>query len=135
MTQTGFHFKPLRPATWLAMTAAALLLSVGACEARAIPPPPPQPLFLDCSQTVFATETFMCGDAALVARDKSLGDLYATAAEDRSPHDLNALEADQRAWTTVRNRCAFKTDQRRCVVKAYDARTRALRAQITSAHR
>jgi uncharacterized protein len=111
------------------------LATLGAGAAQAIPPPPPQPLFLDCSQTVFVTETFMCDDDALIARDRALGDLYAVAAQGLSPQDLNALEADQRAWTTQRNRCAFKADQRRCVVKAYDARTRSLRARIRSTGR
>lgn len=135
MTQTGSHFKPLRPAAWPATLVIGLLLAVGAGGAQAIPPPPPQPLFLDCARTAFVTESFICDDAALVARDKALSDLYAVAATSLPPASLAALEADQRAWTAARNRCAFKADQRRCVVKAYDVRTRALRAQIGTTSR
>lgn len=123
MTQTGPHFKPLRrrviPATLAALAWAG--------AAAAIPPPPPQALFLDCARQVYATESFICQDPALVARDAALRKLYVQAAA-RPGGDRAALEADQRTWTAERNRCAFDSDQRRCVEAAYAGREAVLAA-------
>lgn len=110
MTQTGSHFKPLRR---LALAAAIFAVGWGG-PATAIPPPPPQGLFLDCARQVFATESFICRDPALLARDAALRVLYDDAAA-RTANGRMSLEADQRAWTAERNRCAFRSDQRRCV--------------------
>ena len=121
MTQTGSHFKPLRR---LALAAAIFAVGWGG-PATAIPPPPPQGLFLDCARQVFATESFICRDPALVARDAALRVLYDDAAA-RTANGRMSLEADQRAWTAERNRCAFRSDQRRCVEDAYAAREAAL---------
>ena len=121
MTQTGSHFKPLRR---LALAVAIFPLGWVA-TADAIPPPPPQGLFLDCAHQVFATESFICQDPALTARDAALRALYDRVAA-RSGSDRAALETGQRAWTAERNRCAFRDDQRRCVDDAYAAREAAL---------
>lgn len=88
----------------------------------AAPPPPWRSVFLDCARPVYATDSLVCGDPALLALNARLETVYDGIASGLAPESASALESEQRAWIGQRNRCAFKRKQRDCVIRLYRTR-------------
>lgn len=92
----------------------ALLLGLSQTEPDAVPPPPAR-TSADCASPVYAVDHLICADTVLSNDEDDLALLYA----ERGPSSEGGpwLE-DQRAWVARRARCAFRQNQRPCVIQA-----------------
>jgi uncharacterized protein len=89
----------------------------------------PRPSF-DCAKAAGEIETLICKDAALIALDRQLADVFARALK-RLPSKVAAEQRTvQRGWIADRNACADRDDPRACTELSYQ--TRIVELQIRS---
>ena len=109
--------------------ATGLLLAVQG--SGAVPPPLPQTR-ADCERPTYASDRLVCGDAALLALDRQVGEAWraiaATSPDSGTAADLPPLLEAQEAWFGRRSRCAFVEAQAACLEAAYRDRSRVLDA-------
>lgn len=116
----------------LAAATSACILAFTAGAAGAVPPPPPGPPVIDCAATTYATERFICGDSELLARTRAVEGAYESRRHQLPPAEALKLQDAQGVWSRERNMCAFKRDQRRCVIRSTDARLKTLAPRAPS---
>lgn len=88
-------------------------------------PPPIEQTTADCINPVYATDHYICADAALSGQEREIADLWRAAKADfpQSP-----WFETQTAWFKRRAMCAFQTDQGACVRGANEERRSVLTA-------
>ena len=94
------------------LLALALLMNLQQNAPAAVPPPPDR-TSADCASPVYVVDSLICSDATLLRTESDLARLHAAGVVAPGPW----IE-DQRAWLSRRARCAFREDQRGCVIKA-----------------
>lgn len=110
---------------------ATVAAAPAAVDVRAVPPATPAvpmaaPSF-DCAKANGAIDKAICADAALAAKDRTLGALYDRARRAVTGAERTRLADTQRAWLRIRNACA-EPDLAPCIGRAYDTRIRELEA-------
>jgi uncharacterized protein len=113
---------------WVVVAAGLTLAAHGG---GAVPPPLPQS-GADCKQPTYASDRLVCGDSALLALDRQVGESWRAIAATH-PATQTALELPRRleaqeAWFGRRSRCAFVEAQAACLEAAYRDRARVLDA-------
>ncbi len=107
---------------------AATCLALAAHGSGAVPPPLPQ-IGADCERPTYASDRLVCGDAALLALDRQVGEAWRViAAAQPAVVVLPPLLEAQEAWFRRRSRCAFVEAQAACLQAAYRDRARVLDA-------
>ena len=120
-----------------------LALSVAAaCSRRADKTPPPDsatmtpvaaeappPASYDCTGATQDMQKLVCGDAALAALDRKLGDVYKEAAAKQGSPPPAWFSAGQRDWIRERDACWTSSNQRACADSAYTLRIAELQAR------
>lgn len=79
----------------------------------------------DCTKAQSASEQLICTDETLSALDREMNNAF-NAALEAQREDASALQADQRSWIGLRNRCArgdlSEESARECIAILYRAR-------------
>ena len=88
--------------------------------AHAIPPPPEQSV-ANCTNPTYASDAFVCADAALLGLDRQVRDALTNLAFVNTVAP-KALVEDQEAWFRRRSLCAFSERQAGCLTAAYSER-------------
>jgi uncharacterized membrane protein len=89
-------------------------------DAHAIPPPPTQSV-ADCDRPTYASDQLVCTDPELLALDRKLGDLLATAVSSGQVAPVSLVEP-QESWLMRRSLCAFSGQHAACLKAAYSER-------------
>jgi uncharacterized protein len=112
----------MKAAAITGMAGLGLLLSEVAALAQ------PGPTF-DCGKAEHETESLICQDEELAAKDRKLAGVYSQAIAAMEEVDAGGQEAIrelktmQRGWIGGRNDCWMATDKRQCAIDSYDRRT------------
>ena len=91
-------------------------------EAAEAPPKERFPTSFDCATARPGAEEMICGDAALAAADRAMGQAYRRAMD--SGVDPDALRQEQRDWVAIREDAALRS--RQALAEVYDQRTQEL---------
>jgi uncharacterized protein len=95
---------------------ACLLALAGSASGLALPVAAQQPTF-DCAKAQGAVEKLICGDAALAALDRQLGEVYKSASAQAKGPLATRLREEQRGWVKGRNDC-WKADGQKTWITA-----------------
>jgi len=87
-------------------------------EAAQAPPKERFPTSFDCATARPGAEEMVCGDAALAAADRAMGQAYRRAM--RSGADPDDLRQEQRDWVAIREDAALRS--REALAQVYDQR-------------
>jgi uncharacterized protein len=115
----------MRALTSLGGLLACLMMAAPAGAQAPVPPPPSWSPSLDCNTRIYAVDSLICEDAALLTEARKVEAAYRQAIA-QHPAALEALQADQLAWSKQRNRCVFERKASRCVRRLQASRIRAL---------
>ncbi|KSB91784.1 hypothetical protein AS593_07110 [Caulobacter vibrioides] len=107
--------------------ALAFLTTAPALAQAPVPPPPNWSPNLDCNARIYAVDTLICEDVALLESARKVEAAYVRAAAVRPD---GSLQADQVAWSKQRNMCVFERKASGCVKRLQDRRTKTLEALI-----
>ena len=99
----------------LLVTANLWFLAASLWQVAAVPPPVAQES-ADCTHPVYATDTLVCEDPALLALDRRLVAVLANAPAQTAP---GGFIEDQGAWFRRSRLCAFRADHPACAAQAY----------------
>ena len=101
-------------------------LVLAALGQSSIPPPPAWSPVLDCQHRVYAVDSLICDDAALLASSREIEQAYERNARSAEPERMVELRASQERWSKQRNMCVFEETANRCVKRLQDKRLRYL---------
>lgn len=101
------------------------LLAIAAPPAAALIPPPPHRAGVDCNAKVYAIDTVVCEDPALLAMDQAVQRAIADLGPE--PAESATYEAHE-TWFRRRGLCAMVETARECVAAAYSERLAVLTA-------
>jgi uncharacterized protein len=87
----------------------------------------PAAAVVDCTAPDTGVPALVCGDAELLALDRSMDEVLPQARAHALAGERETLDEQQRRWLERRNACLAKDDPRACVELAYDARLAELR--------
>ncbi|WP_380875223.1 hypothetical protein ACFB49_03810 [Sphingomonas sp. DBB INV C78] len=104
-----------------------LVAAIGVAGAAHAIPPPPERSTTDCAAPVYATDTLVCSNPALLALDRAVQDRIARLDPKLLTSRPPYIE-DQSAWFRRRSTCAFRPAQADCVAAAYAERIAVLDA-------
>lgn len=105
------------------------LFMLGVLLAAALPAAAATPSF-DCSRKINAAEKIVCGDDALAALDRKLGEVFARAARSL-PNDktIAYVVAEEQQWTQSRDGCPSTPDPKACLSSVYRTRIAELQGR------
>lgn len=76
----------------------------------------------NCAKATHEAEQMICKDAELARLDRELNSLYEALMANTPAKGRAALKTEQVGWIKGRNDCWKDSDQRGCILDAYEAR-------------